>query len=133
MTVNTETYIVVGWYSRPEHDPYDPKKYPRLKDRPTLRPRDVYWLMIQQGQTLPKVERNLDPRKIRQNKYLKGIARSYYSGVINGVQWNPNHAYARPHMWDPEKVHVAMGCSEAEALAAYLAHNKTSTGLMTRE
>jgi len=127
------TYIVVGWYSRPENDPYDPKKYPRLKDQPTLRPRDVYWLLIQQGQTLPDVERNLKPQEIEDNDALKDIARSYYSGVINGVQWNRDHAYARPDRWDPEKVHVAMGCSEAEALAAYLAHNETSTGLMTPE
>ena len=124
-------YVVVGWFSRLADDPFDPRRYDPTADCDrTMKPRAVYGLLAQRNWTIPGVEAKCVPDK---TEVLQGIARSFYFGKIQGVQWNPRHTYTGSGKLDPDRSHVAMGHSEAEALAAYIAQDKATSGAMTPE
>jgi hypothetical protein len=123
-------YTVVGWFSQPKNDPLDPRRYRKLASEPTLPPEDLYWIMHRRDWILPDVEhyspekRNEIEKNIRTNPVLMNIAGSFYAGALPGVQWNPKYNYVETNSLD---VKVAVGSSEAEALAAYLAQSLGQT------
>ena len=54
-----------------------------------------------------------------------GLSRSYYSGGLSGVQWDPERAYFKSPKVAGDSIKIVLANTTAEALSAYVAAGKT--------
>jgi hypothetical protein len=114
------TYMVVGWYSDPQQG--DPLRGMSVYDPNVWQTQDAW-----QAQTP-------EERMVTLLSYLKWsvsnsdgttdtspmpLSTSLYHGLVAGVQW-PSHVIGNPGGVDPKTVHVAVGNTSTDALAALI-------------
>src|SRR5579871_4005976 len=136
-------YHVVGWFSDADDDPVVEKSF---KLGPPARPRNIddesvaaydasYQEYLDSGLSL---EEGKSCCYGKEQKWLFTAAEalqpdfSLYSGVVLNVGWNPNQTYDPPTELEAGN-DVAIGNTQAEALAAWLAAKLNRSGIASDE
>jgi hypothetical protein len=101
-------YMVVGWYNDDAKDPLGG----------SLNADQIKTLLANYDWTAPEYDKN--------PAVLNGVSGSLYCGMLKAVHWDSGKAYFPDPNISGDSVKAMLGHSTTEALAAFVAENKTS-------